>query len=43
MNHAEELELLERCRRGEYDCFEKIVGEHERKIYNLALRMLGAF
>ena len=42
MNHAEELKLVESCRRGDYDCFEKIVGEHEKKIYNLALRMLGS-
>jgi RNA polymerase sigma-70 factor (ECF subfamily) len=41
VKHSEELELIEACRRGEYDCFERIVGEHERKIYNLALRMLG--
>ena len=42
MNHAEELKLVEACRRGDYDCFEKIVGEHEKKVYNLALRMLGS-
>jgi RNA polymerase sigma-70 factor (ECF subfamily) len=42
MKHAEEQELVEACRRGDYGCFEKIVGEHERKVYNLALRMLGS-
>jgi RNA polymerase sigma-70 factor (ECF subfamily) len=42
MNHAEELKLVESCRRGDYDCFEKLVGEHEKKVYNLALRMLGS-
>jgi RNA polymerase sigma-70 factor (ECF subfamily) len=41
VKHSEELELIEACRRGDYGCFERIVGEHERKIYNLALRMLG--
>jgi RNA polymerase sigma-70 factor (ECF subfamily) len=42
MKHAEEQELVEACRRGDYGCFEKIVGAHERKVYNLALRMLGS-
>ena len=42
MNHAEELKLVEACLRGDYDCFEKLVGEHEKKVYNLALRMLGS-
>lgn len=41
MKQAEELELIRGCRRGDYGCFEQIVGAHERKIYNLALRMLG--
>lgn len=41
MKQLEEQKLIEGFRRGDYDCFEKIVGEHERKIYNLALRMLG--
>lgn len=41
MKQSEEMKLVEGCRRGDFDCFEKIVSEHERKIYNLALRMLG--
>jgi RNA polymerase sigma-70 factor (ECF subfamily) len=41
VKHSEELELIQGCREGRYDCFEKIVDAHERKIYNLALRMLG--
>ncbi len=41
MKHTDELKLIEGCRRGDYGCFEQIVGAHERKIYNLALRMLG--
>ncbi len=41
MKQAEEQALIEGFRRGDYDSFEKIVGAHERKIYNLALRMLG--
>jgi RNA polymerase sigma-70 factor (ECF subfamily) len=35
------MALIQGCREGRYDCFEKIVDAHERKIYNLALRMLG--
>lgn len=35
------MELIQGCREGRFDCFEKIVDAHERKIYNLALRMLG--
>lgn len=41
MKHSEELELVEAFKRGDYDSFEKIVDAHERKIFNLALRMLG--
>lgn len=41
MKHAEELELVQGFREGNYDCFERIVDAHERKIYNLALRMMG--
>ena len=36
----EERLLVERCRRGDFDCFERLVGRYEKKIYNLALRML---
>lgn len=41
MKHSEELALVEAFRGGDYGSFEKIVEAHERKIYNLALRMLG--
>lgn len=41
MNRAEEQALVEACREGDYSSFERIVGFHERKVYNLALRMLG--
>lgn len=37
---AEELRLIEGCRRGDFACFERLMGRYERKIYNLALRML---
>ena len=36
----EERRLVEGCRRGDFECFERLVGRYERKIYNLALRML---
>lgn len=36
----EERKLVEGCRRGDFDCFERLVGRYEKKIYNLALRML---
>jgi RNA polymerase sigma-70 factor (ECF subfamily) len=41
VKQAEEQKLIEGFRQGDYTCFEKLVGENERKIYNLALRMLG--
>ena len=36
----EERRLVEGCRRGYFDCFERLVARYEKKIYNLALRML---
>jgi RNA polymerase sigma-70 factor, ECF subfamily len=36
----EERRLVEGCRRGDFDCFERLMGRYEKKIYNLALRML---
>ena len=36
----DERKLVEGCRRGDFDCFERLVGRYEKKIYNLALRML---
>ena len=36
----EERRLVEGCRRGDFDCFERLVARYEKKIYNLALRML---
>jgi RNA polymerase sigma-70 factor (ECF subfamily) len=36
----EERRLVEGCRRGDFECFERLVGRYEKKIYNLALRML---
>lgn len=36
----EERRLVEGCRRGDFDCFERLMGRYEKRIYNLALRML---
>jgi len=36
----EERRLVEGCRRGDFECFERLVARYEKKIYNLALRML---
>jgi RNA polymerase sigma-70 factor (ECF subfamily) len=36
----EERRLIEGCRRGDFECFERLVGRYEKKVYNLALRML---
>ena len=36
----EERKLVEGCRRGDFACFERLMGRYEKKIYNLALRML---
>jgi RNA polymerase sigma-70 factor (ECF subfamily) len=36
----QERRLVEGCRRGDFECFERLVGRYEKKIYNLALRML---
>ena len=37
---AEDRRLAEGCRRGDFDCFERLMARYEKKIYNLALRML---
>ena len=36
----EDRRLAEGCRRGDFACFERLMGRYEKKIYNLALRML---
>lgn len=38
---AAEAALVERCRRGELGAFEELYQQHARRLYNLALRMLG--
>jgi RNA polymerase sigma-70 factor (ECF subfamily) len=41
MTREEELEIVVRVRSGDTNAFEALVLEHQKKIYNLALRMLG--
>ncbi|HBD86831.1 MAG TPA: RNA polymerase subunit sigma [Clostridiales bacterium] len=41
MTREEELEIIVRVRSGDTNAFEALVLEHQKKIYNLALRMLG--
>ena len=36
-----ESALVEMCRRGDTQAFERLVGLHERMVYNLAARLLG--
>jgi RNA polymerase sigma-70 factor (ECF subfamily) len=41
MTAAEELEIIDRVRRGETDAFEALVLDNQKKVYNLALKMTG--
>ena len=37
-----DLELAARCRAGDADAFEELYRQHARRLYNLALRMVGS-
>jgi len=39
--HDDELELVDRCRRGELGAFEELYRAHAGRLYSLAVRMLG--
>ena len=36
-----ENELIERCKNGDYSAFEQLVLEHQKKVYNIAFRIVG--
>ena len=38
---AAELQLVDRCRRGELGAFEELYRQHSGRLYSLAIRMLG--
>lgn len=42
MTAAEELEVIEKVRGGDTDAFEALVTDNQKKVYNLALQMLGS-
>lgn len=39
---AEDVELIERCRRGDLDAFNLLVAAYQDRVYGLCLRMLGS-
>ena len=41
MNRSQDLQLIERCQRGDRQALEQLVGDYERPVYNAAYRFLG--
>lgn len=41
MIDAEDIDLVERCRKGDRSAFERLIEKYQKAIYNLALRMVG--
>ena len=41
MTKEEEFQLIKRIQKGEHKLFEELVCEHQKQVYNLALRMAG--
>ena len=42
VKHKEEQLLVDRCQQGDRDSFAKLMGLHQRQIYNFTYRMLGS-
>lgn len=40
---AEDLRLVERCKRGDRDAFDALMRRHERKVFNFAYRLSGNY
>jgi RNA polymerase sigma-70 factor, ECF subfamily len=38
---TDDLDLVRRCRQGDFAAFEELVSRHERRVFALALRILG--
>jgi RNA polymerase sigma-70 factor (ECF subfamily) len=43
INSDEDLELVSRCRAGDVEAFEGLVRRHEKRMLNIAFRMVGDF
>ncbi len=40
---VEDMQLVERCKRGDRDAFDELMRRHERKVYNFAFRLTGNY
>lgn len=41
MGNSHDLELIERCKRGDRRALEQLLGDYERPVYNAAYRIVG--